>query len=127
MWQRYDKQVKGCTVEGDPAVPATRWWNHLWLLWWGWKTVAVFEVYTTDQQFLVGYRDQWGLAMINTSPLNAGQSPDATWKGWPRFNVLVGREGCTFFVVDMNGNELPLRCVELIQRRDRKPIHGRAM
>lgn len=122
MWKRSDggKSCNGRTVEGDTTVPPTRWWNHWWLVWRGWSTVAVFEV-KTDKAFRVGYRDAWATAYINTDLLNVpvtGARPLGRTTRWPHFNLLVGFEDCTFFAVDEDGNEVPITLIKRTPRKD---------
>ncbi|HLD61106.1 MAG TPA: hypothetical protein VJA27_03175, partial [Patescibacteria group bacterium] len=35
---------EGTPVAGDKSVPPTRWWNHVWLVFFGWKMIVTFRV-----------------------------------------------------------------------------------
>lgn len=130
----------GYHVEGDTTVDQTRWWNHLWLVWFGWKTVAVFEA-KTDKAFRVGYQDKWGKVYINTKlhntsakhgqfaksemlnegeriPVNHGymRTLEGFTHRWPHFNVLVGFEDCTFFAIDVNDVSVPITLIKRVGR-----------
>ena len=142
MWKKFEtgRLYKGCLVEGDATVPQTRWWNHLWLLWLGWKTAVVFEV-KTDKAFRVGFCNRYDKAKvyINTKLLNtsaklgqlaesemrdngesviqvAGPKPrplGSATRRWPHFNALIGFEDCVFFAVDIDDIEVPITLIKL--------------
>ncbi|MEN9558186.1 MAG: hypothetical protein RL141_555 [Candidatus Parcubacteria bacterium] len=96
MWYRIYgyPPVEGVLVQGDETCPRTRWWNHLYLLLWGWKTVAVFEVSEEDARlgYRVGYEPLEGAAMFQTKTSYAR-----------RFRMRIGREACKFFAFRDNG------------------------
>ena len=102
MWYRYREKVQGTAVFGDPMVPATKWWNHLVLLFFRWKTVVVFEVGLAAAKagYRVGYLPVNGKAMIK----DAGNFDQ-------RFRMRIGRETCTFFAIAADGAEVPIRIV----------------
>lgn len=92
-WKRYIAPVRGIKVQGDKKAPPTRWWNHLWLVLFGWKTVVVFTGSVPIKLgltcgFKVGYRDFHGRAYISTGSVKA-----------EGFKMLIGHEDCTFFAV----------------------------
>ena len=86
-WQALNelpRGIAGLFVEGDPNVPPTRWWNHLYLLFWGWETVVVFQVDRSKDGSLpyrVGFRDSWGKTMLYAIP-----------RYYPCFVARIGHE-----------------------------------
>lgn len=154
MWEKFEigTSCKGCLVEGDTTVSPTRWWNHLWLLRWGWRTAVVFEV-KTDKVFRVGFRNKWGKAYINTKLLNtsaklgqlaesemrddgkpmppvAGPKPrlisDPT-RRWPHFNALIGFESCIFFAIDVDDTEVPITLIKRVGRNEVSSVDGTSL
>ncbi|OGL66783.1 hypothetical protein A2856_03390 [Candidatus Uhrbacteria bacterium RIFCSPHIGHO2_01_FULL_63_20] len=115
-WKKFDGSVTGTKVDGDPSVPATKWYNIWWLWLFGWKKVVVLKV---DAELVLkpggalmdplyfGYQNIWGKAEVNDTPLT-----DIT------FLARRGREKCIFFVVDGDGKEVPLRVVTLTTKND---------
>ncbi len=99
MWTPFIGNVKGILVEGDKAAPPTRWWNQLYLVFWGWKTVTVFEVpgIAMERGYRVGYVPSKGVAMIE-SKVNHDRY----------FRMKNGHEDCTFFAVMPDHKEVPL-------------------
>ena len=106
-WKTFSGQVTGVKVDGDPTVPATRWYNHLWLLAFGWKKVAVFDIANAGPGARVGYRPFTGEAMLCTVPLENEM-----------FRVRIGHEACTFFVVDKDDKEVPIHLVKVTTKDD---------
>lgn len=101
-------------VTGDKSVLPTRWWNHLFYVLFGWKTVAVFEV-------------------VGPLPLNSGYHVGfRTYKGemWvcrnheimeKQFAMQVGHEDCEFFALMKHSTSLlPIRLVERTVKKDPK-------
>lgn len=100
--------MTGAHVEGDKNVPATKWWNHLWLVLAGWKTMVVFQVMDeakAEAGYRVGYKDKFGRCKVCHVVSNSR-----------KFKMLIGHEGCTFFAVDLDGNELPILALERLPR-----------
>lgn len=106
-WKKFEGNVVGTRVEGDPSVPPTRWYNHLWLLMFGWKKVAVFMAMNASAPARVGFRPFRGDAMLREEPLDRGT-----------FRVRIGHEACTFFVVGDDGKEIPLELLKVTTRDD---------
>jgi hypothetical protein len=100
-------RFQGIMLKGDPKVPSTRWWNHLYLLLRAWKEVTILEV--DDQlgvkRFIVGFKPVEG-------PTKQRQ-PHMTSK---RFAVRHGREDCIFYAyaigAGFNCTEIPLSIIE---------------
>lgn len=101
-WKVFDGAVRGTRVDGDPTVAPTRWWNHLYLLMFCWKKIAVFQVMPGDDDkgYYIGYVPMSGRAMISTELTHTGT-----------FSVKEGFEPCTFFALDRDGREIPLELV----------------
>lgn len=99
-WNTFDGAVTGLKIEGDPSVPATKWYNHPYLAMWGWKTVAVFEA-QTDGEYFYGYKPFEGDSQVSSTPMTS-----------KRFKMKVGHEACTFFTVDKDGKEVALTLIE---------------
>jgi hypothetical protein len=103
MWKRYHGNVTGIKVEGDPNVPPTTRWNHLYLLLFVWKKVAVLCVIekcdfeSTEEGYCVGYITRDGHKYIQTRRVKHGS-----------FKMRLGYEGCTFFAIDHTGREIRL-------------------
>jgi len=100
-WKYCRYKVKGIRVIGDPSVPPTRWWNHLYLRLFVWKQVSIFRVPEGSRLYVVGYRPQNGLALMTTD-----------YYGDSLFAVRSGREDCTFFAIGSDGAELKLTLVK---------------
>lgn len=121
-WKQFNPPTapRGVTVPGDPSAPPTKWYNHWLLALAGWKTIAAFQV-ETDKSFHVGFRNFKGEQylcdkLLNSQPWQPPKAADTTPStGYrlpkidPGFRVKVGHEACTFFAVDQDGNELPIR------------------
>jgi hypothetical protein len=88
--------VEGIRLEGDPTVPVTTWFNHLYLLLFRWKEVTILEVPPGVKSYRVGYIDEFGGAKYNTSLLASR-----------RFAVRHGREACRFFAILPDGDRAP--------------------
>ncbi len=99
MWRSFSGKVRGIRLAGDPTVPPTRWWNHLYLLHFVWKETSILEVIDMDQPFYVGYIDSNGKTMYKAKLLDG------------RFSVLHGHEACRFFAVRPDGTELDVNVV----------------
>ena len=105
MWTKYDTRihsVTGVEVQGDRNVPPTRWWNHLWLLWFGWKTVVLFEVpqAIAEAGYQIGYWPSAGQPRINTTIYHHRF-----------FQMRIGYENCRFFCMS-GGKEIHFIVVE---------------
>jgi hypothetical protein len=110
-WNVYDKKVNGVRLQGDQTMPPTRWWNHLFLLWFRWSLWSVCEVPEGAGPYQIGYVPFQGPARLRSEPINTR-----------RFAVRHGREDCTFFVLACNdGRELP---INIITRSSVKNILG---
>jgi hypothetical protein len=107
-WKTFSGRVEGVHVHGDKDVKPTRWWRHLFLALWGWKTVAVFEV-EDPHAATDGYR-------IGFVPFNGPAKLRERVCVDRCFRMKIGREDCTFFAVDRSGKEIALR---VIARTDR--------
>lgn len=119
MWERHNKRVEGVLVPGDPSVPPTRWWNHLFLALWRWKTVAVFEVADPLEAidgYCVGFRPMEGPAKVEMGVEHNR-----------RFRMKVGHEACTFFATNLGGNEVRIRLITTTTISDKAyadvPLH----
>jgi len=98
-WKTFSAfSAKGVHIPGDKSVPETKWWNHLWLLWSGWKTVAVLRS-TADPAigWKIGFRDFRGNQQIRDEFIHD-----------ECVRVKLGREDCTFFALSASGEEIPL-------------------
>ena len=96
MWERLDKTVTaGILVPGDKLAPPTRWWNHWFLVLFGWKTVATFRVGTSIAKngYSVGYTTDKGVSW---------QSGETCHDQF--FSLKVGHEDCVFFAYVMPEN-----------------------
>lgn len=111
IFQQADK-MQGILVEGDSTMPRTRWWNHAYLVLFGWKLGTVLEIKERSQPFRVGYKSQDGPARI---------SPDECHPDDRVFAVRNGHEDCVFFAVGRDGRELPLCVVRKAPLRDLVP------
>ncbi len=111
-WTKVKAQAKiGTLAHGDPAMPPTRWWNHLFLRLFQWRQVTVFEFapdsaskWFPTMGYMVGYKlndreDMWGM-LCNTILHDTC------------FRVRNGYENCVFFAIDLDGREMPLRIVK---------------
>ena len=97
FWRTYSGRVDGLLLKGDPKVPATTWWNQLFVRLY-WNEVTILEVPDDIKDYRVGYIPQFGPTKYLTTVLHA-----------PRFAVRHGREDCKFFAVMLDGTELPLK------------------
>ena len=117
IWKRYSSGIdtkEAVYIEGDKSVPKTRWWNHLWLLLYRWRTVAIFEI-VHDDLFYVGY--QPGFRTIKDE-VYVLQNHEVCEK---RFGMLIGHEACEFFVLLKNTTTcLKLKLVVLTTKDDPK-------
>ncbi|MBU0540081.1 hypothetical protein KKF59_03225 [Patescibacteria group bacterium] len=118
-WKKYEGQeLYGTPVEGDKNASPTKWWNHLWLVLNGWKTVAVFRVSqeATERGYRVGYVPFDGSAVVN-SVVNYHRE----------FRMRVGHEDCVFFAVMTDGREAPLKLMARADISDKlfayAPLH----
>lgn len=108
MWKKFSKEIKnGELVKGDKTAPPTRWWNILWLLFFGWKKQAVLNNVMLGRACRVGYRDFHGKTMLNS---------EFTYER--RFRVRIGHEDCTFFGIDADGKETVLVADEGLYDKD---------
>lgn len=102
-WNKFTGQVEGVQVHGDKDVKPTRWWRHLFLALWGWKTIVVLEVddpHAAADGYRIGYVPFRGPAKLKDRVL-----VDRC------FRMKVGREDCTFFAVNRFGKEVALRVI----------------
>ena len=102
-WKRFEgPDIRGSLIMGDDSASPTKWWNHLWLALWGWKTVVVFQVprEAIERGYRVGYRPFDGKTMLEET-INYDR----------QFRMKVGREDCVFFAVMKNGLEATLTLV----------------
>ena len=100
-WKEFKGSVKGVKVDGDSTMPATKWYNWAFLAWFRWNKVAVLRVPESAKDgFRVGYVPVMGKAMFDTN-IKTGST----------FSMKEGREPCTFFALDLNGNEIPIELV----------------
>jgi hypothetical protein len=118
-WKKYvGPEVRSTLVMGDEGSPPTRWWNHLWLALWGWKTTVVFQVQreAVERGYRVGYRSFDGNSMIE-DVVNFDR----------QFRVKIGHEDCAFFAIMKNGLETPLSLVARTDVSDARhqtvPLH----
>ena len=115
-WKRFEgPDIRGTLIMGDDSAPPTKWWNHLWLALWGWKTVVVFQVprEAIERGYRVGYRPFDGKTMLEEKP-NYDKS----------FRMKVGREDCVFFAVMKTDSEATLTLV--VRTDKRRPLPKRA-
>lgn len=95
-------KVGGILLKGDTTVPPTRWWNHLFLLWWYWKQVSVIEIVGKyNAPYSIGYIPFTGKAMIWSEEFR-GRC----------FAVRHGHEDCRFFALDRHGFPAELRPIQ---------------
>ena len=118
-WKKFGGEVKGVLVEGDKSVPPTTWWRHLWLKFFGWRTVAVFQV--SNEALVNGLEYRVGFKPLPR--FGGAQICDDACRG-QRFKMLIGREACTFFAVHKDGTEVPIRLVARTSKHD--PTYGDA-
>lgn len=107
-WKNFTGRVEGVQVHGDKEVKPTRWWRHLFLALWGWKTVAVFEVedpHAAADGYRIGYLPFRGPAKLQERVL-----VDRCFK------MKVGHEDCTFFALNRSGKEIALRVIARTER-----------
>ena len=88
-WKKEPNPLSGVKVEGDKAMPPTRWWNHLYLLLWGWRTVVVFSVpdEVARAGYFIGFTDFRNRSKRETKPCHD-----------PTFILKVGHEDSTVFI-----------------------------
>ncbi|MBM3204464.1 hypothetical protein FJZ48_00570 [Candidatus Uhrbacteria bacterium] len=125
-WHTFNKPIQGVKVPGDPRAPKTfhgylgktRWWV-IALKFIFWKEIALFRVdpQAAERGYRVGFRNVMGLTMILDRQVKD-----------PLFRMRIGHESCTFFIIDHEGNELPLTFErKLIDPLDREyakyPLH----
>lgn len=96
-WKKFDSLGWRCIeVKGDKNAPPTRWWNHWWLAWRGWRKVQVFGV--SEEAARAGYRVGYRLAN--------GKSylcPDRLY--YVGFRARIRRESREFFALIGDGKE----------------------
>lgn len=112
-WKKFNYKVSGVKVNGDPTMPATHWWNIIFLLFY-WKKVAIFQVKSADTPtpYMVGFKAANGNQKICTKILTA-----------PKFGVKIGKEGCTFFAIETSGDkffegEIPIKLVRITIKKN---------
>jgi hypothetical protein len=99
-WKNHESQSNGVLAPGDPTVPPSTHWLHiLYLRFFVWKKITVFEVPRIDALvgYRFGYRAADGTTKLKTKLLNNEQ-----------LGSFNGREDCTFFAEDRFGREVPL-------------------
>ena len=107
-WKVYNvRKILGTFVSGDPSVPPTRWWSHLFLLLFWWKMKTIFFARTLCE-YRVGYIPQDGKPRLRAKPV-----------GVKMFAVRNGREDRTFFAVNKNGEEVKLDLIT--QTKEKTP------
>jgi len=105
-WKRFDsKSVNGTLAKGDKSVPPTHWWNHLYLKFFRWHQVTVFQVPEGTATYRVGYKPEVGPAMFLDELMVSRQ-----------FAVRNGFEDCVFYAINSAGREIVL--LQLEQTRD---------
>jgi hypothetical protein len=110
-WKKFSTEFAGISVEGDPSVPKTHWWNILWLLFFGWRQVVVLRAVTLHS-FRVGFRDHNGKTMLCSRELVC-----------TRFRVKIGHESCHFFAIDNKNREVKLEEVARVRKNDMRYKH----
>ena len=100
MWEKFHGKVSGVIVSGDHSVAPTRWWNHLYLLWFRWKKVTVLRVPSYQDGYHLGYVPFKGSARL--------QSQVLTHK---LIRVRNGYEDCIFFATNAKGEEVKIEVV----------------
>jgi len=101
VWKKFDPSaIKGTKMPGDRDVPPTTWWNVLWLKFFVWKSVATFKVVSQDAKrgYRLGYKAHDGTCRLLSKVLHDDE-----------IAVRMGREDCTFFAIDADGQEIWLR------------------
>jgi len=94
-------QPKGFFIRGDAKATPTKWWNHLWLVLFGWTKVAVLRAADAPAEgWLIGYRDFTGKQLVRTTLIKVMD-----------VRMLIGHEDCTFFAVTKEWKEISLECV----------------
>jgi len=110
-WKVFEGKVQGLNVAGDPAMPATKWWNKWFLLLFVWKKQSVLRV-RVNQAYRLGFIPRKGKPRILTNKL-----------AYSELKVRNGREDCIFFAVGVDGKEVPLELVEQTSKDDPKYSH----
>lgn len=105
-WKKVQMNVRGQMVEGDESMPHTRWWNHLWLLFFWWRQVVVIEALTT-KLYRVGFRDFRGKMMLCDQKMTS-----------LRFRAKIGREPCLFFAIDEQDHEVELEVITRVHKKN---------
>jgi hypothetical protein len=114
-WKNYDGTVTGTQITGDLDVPSTgNWLQHLWLLLFVWKTIQVFHVPIEIAE--AGYR-------IGFVPSQGQPQMMSKIVYHPYFRVRIGHEGCTFFAINADGNEIELIPSQRTTKKDRRFSH----
>ena len=112
MWKKVNVNDGACTfVQGDKNAPPTRWWNHWWLVLFGWKTIVTFRVpeEVAKAGYYVGYWAFKGPAMCKNERLHD-----------EIFSMKIGHENCRFFIEIMHGGFKSFKSPQLITRG---PLH----
>lgn len=107
-WQIFKGSVVGTRVEGDLAAPPTRWWNHLYLLLYGWNKVAVLR--------LVKLKAAYGVYYIGYVALRGSARITKVYAG-SHVRMRIGREPCRFFALELDGKEIPLDLVGVFDKK----------
>ncbi len=98
IWLPYMKIAETTVIKGDITVPATNWFNHLWLRLFVWRTVVIVEV--PPPLAKVGYRI--GFVAGSTCMATPFRSHHQ------RFALLIGRESVGFFLITRQSEQIPL-------------------
>ncbi|MDD5726509.1 MAG: hypothetical protein PHC53_03845 [Patescibacteria group bacterium] len=108
-WVKFSSGFRGQLVKGDKNAPPTKWWNYHWLLWFGWKCVAVFRVSdeVAEKGYHVGFKPQTGEAEIHLALCHSRT-----------FKMAIGHEDCVFFAIDEKGHEVPLKLLAIAKKNE---------
>lgn len=106
-WSKFSRKIEGKLVKGDKTAPPTKWWNYHWLLWFGWKKVAVFKVSdeAAKNGYHVGFKPSAGEAEVHLALCHSRT-----------FKMAIGREDCIFFAIDEKGREVPLKLLAVAKK-----------
>jgi hypothetical protein len=116
-WRNYkipsDVEIHGYVAMGDKTVRPTTRLNRNFMLWFGWKTVIVFEAgiwENSSRGYRIGFR----------SPQGPSDSARVTTKLYydRRFRMLIGREWCEFFIIDSEGRDSGLVFIDRTTKDD---------